>query len=177
MKTRRVIPCLKPVLQSGRSWRINHSSVHHQMLIACTNSAFVSTIWSILYGNPALKLEPSPIGHGWELVGGYCRPVRHKRPAFPMHLPAPSPWRERGEWEWGGWDEWGRWWFSGEEVRNIPQTLMFQNLVRQDAVIPWCHILLQIQLWNQTAAIFDFWDKYVMISNLCHKWQYHGQFT
>ena len=24
----------------------------------------------------------------WELVGGYCHPVRHTQPAFPMHLPA-----------------------------------------------------------------------------------------
>jgi len=26
-------------------------------------------------------LHPSPIGHGWELVDGYCHPVRHTHPA------------------------------------------------------------------------------------------------
>ena len=34
---------------------------------------------------PSLKHHPSPLGHGWELVGGRCRPVRHMRPALPMH--------------------------------------------------------------------------------------------
>ena len=41
-----------------------------------------------LLRHPSLKHHPSPIGHGWELVGGYCRPVRHTRPALPVHLPA-----------------------------------------------------------------------------------------
>jgi len=34
-----------------------------------------------------LKKHPSPIGHGWELVDGYCHPVRHTHPALPAHLP------------------------------------------------------------------------------------------
>ncbi|KAJ8365531.1 hypothetical protein SKAU_G00143620 [Synaphobranchus kaupii] len=30
--------------------------------------------------------HPSPIGHGWELVNGKCRPVRHTLPALPQQL-------------------------------------------------------------------------------------------
>ena len=41
--------------------------------------------------HPSLKNHPSPSGHGRELVNGRCRPVRHTRPALPMHLPAPRP--------------------------------------------------------------------------------------
>ena len=41
--------------------------------------------------HPSLKRHPSPIGQGWELVGGRCRPVRHTQPALPMHLPASRP--------------------------------------------------------------------------------------
>eukprot|EP00745_Piridium_sociabile_P040935 TRINITY_DN7979_c0_g1_i3.p1 TRINITY_DN7979_c0_g1~~TRINITY_DN7979_c0_g1_i3.p1 ORF type:complete len:449 (-),score=103.89 TRINITY_DN7979_c0_g1_i3:362-1708(-) len=44
-----------------------------------------------LVRHPSLEHHPSPLGHGWELVGGRCRPVRHTRPALPMHLPAPAP--------------------------------------------------------------------------------------
>lgn len=43
-----------------------------------------------LVRHPTLKDHPSPLGHGWELVGGRCRPVRHTRPALPTHLPAPG---------------------------------------------------------------------------------------
>ena len=43
-----------------------------------------------------MKQHPSPLGHGWELVGGHCRPVRHRRPALPMNLPTPGP-AEQGE--------------------------------------------------------------------------------
>ena len=41
--------------------------------------------------HPSLKCHPSPLGNCWNLVGGRCRPVRHTRPALPMHLPAPGP--------------------------------------------------------------------------------------
>jgi hypothetical protein len=44
-----------------------------------------------LVRHPSLKCHPSPLGHGWELVGGRCRPVRHTRPALPAHLPATRP--------------------------------------------------------------------------------------
>lgn len=44
-----------------------------------------------LVRHPSLRHHPSPIGHGWELVGGRCRPVRHTRPALPKHLPVPGP--------------------------------------------------------------------------------------
>ena len=50
-----------------------------------------------LVRHPSLKCHPSPLGHGWELVGGRCRPVRHTRPALPMHLPAPGPAAESEE--------------------------------------------------------------------------------
>ena len=43
-----------------------------------------------LVHHPSLKSHPSPLGHGWEMVGGRCRPVRHTRAALPMHLPAPG---------------------------------------------------------------------------------------
>ena len=38
-----------------------------------------------------MKHHPSPLGHGWELVDGRCRPVRHTRLALATHLPAPGP--------------------------------------------------------------------------------------
>ncbi|KAL7406750.1 hypothetical protein ABVT39_025713 [Epinephelus coioides] len=44
-----------------------------------------------LVRHPSLKHHTSPLGHGWELVDGRCRPVRHTRPALPTHLPAPRP--------------------------------------------------------------------------------------
>jgi len=37
--------------------------------------------------HPLIKKHPSPIGHGWELVDGNCRPVRYTHPALPAHLP------------------------------------------------------------------------------------------
>ena len=40
--------------------------------------------------HPDLRRHPSPIGHGWELVNGCCRPVRHTKPALPVSLPVPS---------------------------------------------------------------------------------------
>ena len=43
------------------------------------------------------KAHPSPLGHGWELVGGRCRPVRHTPPALRTHLPAPGPAEESEE--------------------------------------------------------------------------------
>ena len=50
-----------------------------------------------LMRHPSLKCHPSPLGHGWELVGGRCRPVRHTRPALLAHLPAPCPAEESEE--------------------------------------------------------------------------------
>ena len=44
-----------------------------------------------LVRHPSLKHHPSPLGHGWELMDGHCRPVRHTRPALPAHLPTPEP--------------------------------------------------------------------------------------
>jgi hypothetical protein len=44
-----------------------------------------------LVRHPSMKRHHSPVGHGWELVGSHCRPIRHTRPALPMHLPQPGP--------------------------------------------------------------------------------------
>ena len=44
--------------------------------------------------HPELRGHPSPIGHGWELVNGCCRRVRHTQPALPTSLAdisMPSP--------------------------------------------------------------------------------------
>ncbi len=54
---------------------------------------------SYLARHPTLRTHPSPIGHGWELIDGRCRPVRHTRPALPIHLPAPMPSGESDEME------------------------------------------------------------------------------
>ena len=39
--------------------------------------------------HPELKQHPSPIGHGWELVNGCCKPVRFTKPALPPALGVP----------------------------------------------------------------------------------------
>jgi hypothetical protein len=36
-----------------------------------------------------LKVHPSPIGHGWELVNGSCKPVRHTQPCLPPTFEIP----------------------------------------------------------------------------------------
>ena len=50
-----------------------------------------------LMRHPSLKHHSSPLGLGWQLVGGGCRPVRHTRPALLTHLTAPGPAEESGE--------------------------------------------------------------------------------
>ena len=41
--------------------------------------------------HPFPKHNPSPVGHGWQLVGGCCCPVRHTQPALPtLLLPGPA---------------------------------------------------------------------------------------
>jgi len=44
----------------------------------------------------SLKNHPSPLGHGWELVNGRCRPVRHVR-LLPINIPAPGQADEEDE--------------------------------------------------------------------------------
>ena len=44
-----------------------------------------------LVRHPDLKSHPLPLGHGWEQVGGRCRPVRYTCPGLPTHLPALGP--------------------------------------------------------------------------------------
>ena len=50
-----------------------------------------------LVRHPSLKCHPSPLGHGWELVDGRCRSVRHTCPALPTHLPALGPGEDSDE--------------------------------------------------------------------------------
>ena len=54
-----------------------------------------SNYLAYLVRHPSLKNHQSPLANGWELVGGHCHPVRHMRPALPLHLPAPGPAEER----------------------------------------------------------------------------------
>ena len=56
-----------------------------------------SNYLSYLVRHPSLKHHPSPIGHGWELVGGRRPPVRHTRPVPLTHLPASGPAEETEE--------------------------------------------------------------------------------
>ena len=37
--------------------------------------------------HPELRNHPSPIGHGWQMINGHCRPVRYTKVAFPTELP------------------------------------------------------------------------------------------
>ena len=30
--------------------------------------------------------HPSPLGHGWQIINGKCRPVRHSLPPLPQQL-------------------------------------------------------------------------------------------
>ena len=64
--------------------------------------------------HPALRKHPSPLGHGWELVGGRCRPVRHTLPALPVTLPAPGE-ADDSEEDDNEWDEDG----SNDEQRSV----------------------------------------------------------
>ncbi len=81
-----------------------------------------------LVRHPSLKNHPSPLGHGWELVGSRCCPVRHTRLALPTHLPAPGSAEESEEDEEESEDDILR-------MRGIHQNLMTQNPVRQNALI------------------------------------------
>ncbi|CAB3976667.1 Hypothetical predicted protein [Paramuricea clavata] len=36
--------------------------------------------------HPELRTHPSPVGHGWELINGCCKPVRHTQPPLPLTL-------------------------------------------------------------------------------------------
>ena len=86
-----------------------------------------------LMHRPFPKHHLSPLGHGWELVGGPCRPVRHSRPALLTHLPAPGPAEESGEDDSEDDDE------GDENIQTtkprIHLNLIIQNLVRQNALI------------------------------------------
>ena len=51
----------------------------------CLHQPFIRANYlTYLVLHPLLKKHPSSIGHGWELVDGNCRPVRHTRPT--LHL-------------------------------------------------------------------------------------------
>ena len=41
--------------------------------------------------NFQMKNHPSPLGYGWHLQNGQCKPVRHSQPALPnLSLPVPT---------------------------------------------------------------------------------------
>ena len=40
--------------------------------------------------HPELRDHPSPVGYGWTLVNGRCRPVRHTQQALPPERHTPS---------------------------------------------------------------------------------------
>ena len=56
-----------------------------------------SSYLAYLMRRASLRHHSSPHGHGWELMGGPCRHVRHTRPALPTHLPAPGPTEVSGQ--------------------------------------------------------------------------------
>ena len=53
--------------------------------------------WSYLMHHPSLKKHPSPIGYGWQLVDGHCRPVHHRNIALPRHLTMPGAAEENND--------------------------------------------------------------------------------
>ena len=57
---------------------INDSLEQH---IKCAN------FLAYIQHHPDLRRHPFPIGRGWELVNGYCRPVHHTKPALSSLLP------------------------------------------------------------------------------------------
>ena len=44
--------------------------------------------------SPVQETPSSPLGRGWEQMGGRCRPVRHMPPALTTYLPASEPTEE-----------------------------------------------------------------------------------
>ena len=60
---------LRPMPRSGRKHPADGDSLHQHRLRA--------NYLAYLARHPALKHHPSPLGHGWDLVDGRCRPVRH----------------------------------------------------------------------------------------------------
>ena len=36
-----------------------------------------------------LKTHPSPLGHGWDVVNGLCKPEKSSAPALPFSISAP----------------------------------------------------------------------------------------
>jgi len=57
--------------------------------IKCTN--FLANIQC----HPDLRWHPSPIGHGWDLVNGYCRLVHHTKPVLPSSFPVSPTQQDR----------------------------------------------------------------------------------
>ena len=47
-----------------------------------------------LQRNPLLMNHPSPIGNGWELVKGFCRPIGYAKPPLPAYLSGPGEGRQ-----------------------------------------------------------------------------------
>jgi len=51
----------------------------------CLCQHFLCKLLNLFSAPPIVKI--ASFCHGWELVDGYCRIVRHTRPALPVHLP------------------------------------------------------------------------------------------
>ncbi len=91
-----------------------------------------------LVHHPYLKHHSSPLGHGWQLVGGRCRPVRHTRLALPTNLPAPGPAEESEDDDCKDDGEVR----DGEERyddlqrrKEVRRNLMIQNLVKKNSPV------------------------------------------
>ena len=84
-------------------WKKNNSLIRlppDEDSLCCLRDNYLA----YLVRHPSLKHHSMPIGHGWELVDGHCRPVRYTRPALPTHLPASRPvedsTEDEGEYDW-----------------------------------------------------------------------------
>ena len=53
----------------------------------CTRANYLS----YCQRNYQLNCHPSPIGNGWHIIEGKCRPVRHLLPALPVDLACERP--------------------------------------------------------------------------------------
>ena len=122
-----------------------------------------------LVRHPSMKQHPSPLGHGWELVGGCCRPVRHRRPALPMNLPTPGP-AEQGE------DYKKTRMMVYRRAGRIHRNLVLQTLMRQNGLIrtDWSRYMWQCLMWflNENDKKYYFHGE--MISSHWHVYLLYG---
>jgi hypothetical protein len=89
MVTTRAARWLRPVPRSGRKLKTSHSFASLQMVMTAPTLP-TRQLLGISSVPPTLKHHHSPLGHGWDLVDGRCRPIRHTQSALPIHLRAPG---------------------------------------------------------------------------------------